>query len=241
MERETRTLGQRTAEDSGSDRPTLCIVLADDRGPLSHHVHGAIAARRWQTIETHDPLDAMLRLCLLDRMQSARAGWGLPRMQDLAILMPSKASRPSTQISQAIQQYLPDIAIWTFDSIGELALVHAGSSESAAAPPMRLVDGMSDARPTAPESRTAVRQHAEAAVKDSDSSFSPLQFPGIRQIAEIRHDAPPERLPEIRPRIELAQNELAAPEDDTVDIKDSAITRQEIAMLLEMERHEADS
>ena len=243
-ERGTRTFDRQAAEDSGSDRSTLCIVLANEGGPLSPEVHAAIAACGWQTIELHDPLEAMLRLCLLERMQLTRAGWGLPRLQNLAILLISPVHRAvATQVSQAIHHHLPEIDIWAFDSGNGMIRQFADTKKEAQNIQIRLSGGQSIdqrdiGRVNAVDS-ARIEPH-ESPAGASRSTPLPFQFPTLRQVAEVRHDMPAEPPPEIRPRVAAKDNEQSAPEDDIVVIEEPAITRQEIAMLLEMENHEAD-
>jgi len=202
---------------------------------LSDGLKSLFAARDWFAIEQHDPYLAMAELCLRERAQVARAGWGLQRMEQIAlvILEPERWPRLDELVS-AVNEYLPNATVWTAtdSDVTPLNSPDQADARPAAAPPPTL-------RYTAMANKNSISDDGPVATKMNRPN------PGLR-IAGAPQPIPP------APR--SAESANGAHDDDPTprpalmneDEADAAatsqrITREEIQMLLQDEDREAAS
>lgn len=72
-------------------------------------------ARDWFAVEQTDPYLAMAELCLRERSQTARAAWGLQRMEQVALVIAPPQYWPQLLLQEliaAVAQHLPAASIW---------------------------------------------------------------------------------------------------------------------------------
>ncbi len=82
---------------------------------LSPNLLARFTERDWFAIEHHDPYLALTELCLRERAQTARAAWGLQRMEKIALVILHPDRWPETVIADlasAVQRCLPDAAVY---------------------------------------------------------------------------------------------------------------------------------
>src|SRR5688572_14735153 len=81
---------------------------------LSPELKAIFSARDWFAVEQNDPNLAMAELCLRERAQTARAAWGLQRMEQLAlvVLEPQKWLQLD-ELATAVRTYIRCATIWT--------------------------------------------------------------------------------------------------------------------------------
>src|SRR5688572_1641165 len=95
---------------------TRAIVLSPESsapGGVSLKLSEAMSQRDWFPIEQHDPYLAMAELCLRERAQTARAGWGLQRMEHLALVIVEPSRWPALDsLIEAVGKYLTLASIW---------------------------------------------------------------------------------------------------------------------------------
>jgi hypothetical protein len=73
--------------------------------------------RDWFAVVQHDPYLALAELALRERAQTARAAWGLQRMEGLALVVVEPARWPEASMRDlfsAVRRWLPpSVTIWT--------------------------------------------------------------------------------------------------------------------------------
>jgi hypothetical protein len=109
---------------------TRVVVLRPAaRGPLDEHLKAAFTQREWFAVEHTEPHQAMAELCLREKAQTARAGWGLQRVEKSALLIidPFEFCAARSLIAAA-QRYLPQASVWTFAD-GEFTAVGKACTE----------------------------------------------------------------------------------------------------------------
>ncbi len=82
-------------------------------GALSPKLKSLFAERDWFAVVHHDPYVAMAELCLREKAQAARSGWGLQRLEKLALaIVDVKESPELSELLQAIRDYVPSATLW---------------------------------------------------------------------------------------------------------------------------------
>lgn len=124
-----------------------CVVLRQGAGELPVELRRALDARHSRTEVFNDPFRAFARLCLIERLESLRSGWGLERSSPLSLVINGDFSPASiTQLINARDQYIPTIGIeqWREGDMIEIrpALMPAVQS----APSLRTHQAVTQAR-----------------------------------------------------------------------------------------------
>jgi len=204
---------------------TRVIVLTPpppDGCGLSELLRHRFAAMDWFAIEQHDPILAMAELCLREKAQTARAAWGLQRLERIALVIAQSAywlrqGISLRELTSAVSRYLPTATIW---EIVDDEVVRIDE-------PMEQVGG-SDARPkSASTPMPQASKVAEARTQPASAHIAPPLEP-LRLVG----DADPndsKSAPPATPSMNVSAK-LVEPEDDVAD--KARITRQEIEMLL---------
>jgi hypothetical protein len=136
-----------------------CVVLTPPGEGAEAAAH--LAGRNWATIEVHDPLLAMVELCLRERAQRSRAGWGLQRIEQSALVVAHSERWPETEsLVLAATRYLPLAEVYTLDAHGLTRRGQSAESPGTAIP--------SPADPCAPPAAEAV-----AEVRQRPASLAP--------------------------------------------------------------------
>jgi hypothetical protein len=95
---------------------TRVVVLRSARdGVRDERLTALFAARDWFAIEHTNAHLAMAELCLRERAQSARAAWGLQRVEKsaLVIIEPTHGHEHADLI-RAVHRYLPSTSVWAY-------------------------------------------------------------------------------------------------------------------------------
>jgi hypothetical protein len=108
---------------TNSNEWTRVVLLAPpSSGQTSSEVgeplKSLFAARDWFAIQLSDPYQAMAELCLRERAQAARAGWGLKRLEQLALAIHQPyvwQDQVINELVDSVRQYLPSVTIWRID------------------------------------------------------------------------------------------------------------------------------
>jgi hypothetical protein len=199
---------------------TTCVLLTPASGAVSSRLHSLLAARDWQTIETADPVHAMTQLCLLERAQTARGAWGLARQQRVALLLIAPEARADLQgLIPAVRKHLPEVALWAYEG-GSLTAIHDPYAS----------DDARDTQERALLSPTVMPREKSVQAGPSRAAVA------TRSAAPPRSAPPPLRMePPAAAENEHIEAAASAPQHETADenTPDAAITRQEIAMLLD--------
>lgn len=100
-----------------------CIVLCESAGDLPAALRASLAQQKYRIELLRDPHRAFGRLCLLDRLESVRSGWGLERSGTLTLVIAGESNRQAMQqMLNARDHYLPTVGIleWRDDALVEL-------------------------------------------------------------------------------------------------------------------------
>jgi hypothetical protein len=214
---------------------TRAIVLMppppEGRG-VSDSLKSEFARRDWFVVEQHDPHLALSELCLRERAQAARSAWGLHRMEQVALVVVQpeywrQHGRELDALLAAVVRYAPSAAIWkvvdnNVHPVHERANETPPSKNSASSPPPLPV--RHDAAPSPrPVSAPPLKLAGNEVPRDSTSQSPPLRIPAVSE----------------NPLAFAAKSEDSTPQvstDEDQPVLDSRITRQEIDMLLDMNR-----
>lgn len=100
-----------TPMESTNSRMT-CVVLTSSE-QLDVGINSAFVERGWRAHLANDPLMAMADLCLLDKAQTSRSAWGLPRAEPLRLLIVEPQQwRDVASMVAAIGRHLPATDVW---------------------------------------------------------------------------------------------------------------------------------
>ncbi|MCP3903500.1 MAG: hypothetical protein GY715_07665 [Planctomycetes bacterium] len=118
-----------------------CIVLAPpDTAAGDDILEGLLRDRGYASRTLHDPLAAMVELCLMDRAHETGAAWGhASRVEPALVIVPpgdDDACRAARDLVAAVQRYLPRPRVWMYTA-GALAPLVGRTTPSPAisAPP----------------------------------------------------------------------------------------------------------
>lgn len=95
---------------------TRVVVLRPaSHDPLDEHLKSAFTQREWFAVEHTEPHQAMAELCLREKAQTARAGWGLQRVEKSSLLIIDPFEFPAARdLIAAAQRYVPGASTWTY-------------------------------------------------------------------------------------------------------------------------------
>lgn len=124
---------------------TRVVVLRPaSHGPIDQHLKTALTQREWFAVEHTEPHQALAELCLREKAQAARAGWGLQRVEKSALLIVDPFEFPAARtLIAATRKYVPTASIWTYAE-GEFTAV--GKAREAAVPSTIQPPGASTVR-----------------------------------------------------------------------------------------------
>lgn len=112
---------------------TQCIVLAPRESAEDTRLCAALDERGWDATCVHEPLDGMLETARIEHDQKSRAGWGLQRTEQVALVITHPAQWDSLdELSGAMKRYFPSVPVLWFDGSN---LVPFGDEGRAAAAP----------------------------------------------------------------------------------------------------------
>ena len=96
------------------DNATRCVLLAP-AGDVSD-VREQLVNQGWIAHTAHDPLPALAELCLLQRLDASRPGWGRTPGEALALVVvePSRWNQLPEMLSAA-RRYVPSAEIWAYE------------------------------------------------------------------------------------------------------------------------------
>lgn len=189
---------------------TTCVVLTSSE-QLDVAINSAFVERGWRAHLANDPLLAMADLCLLDKAQTSRSAWGLPRAEPLRLLIVEPQQwRDVASMVAAVRTHLPATDVWEARN-GALTRVVEAQVAPAAAP-----------APAPPQLTT------------SRPARSPSDGPGEAPVEPPMHrDPAPLRLTEAS-----APGSGPASEDES---DSPQITPEELAMLLDTEKRDSST
>lgn len=89
-----------------------CVVLRQSAGELCAELRNALDSRQYKTEILCNPYSAFARLCLIERLESVRSGWGLERGSPLSLVIDGDfAPHVMTALFHARDRYLPGVGI----------------------------------------------------------------------------------------------------------------------------------
>ncbi|MHC5027578.1 MAG: hypothetical protein ACYTGR_12560, partial [Planctomycetota bacterium] len=126
-----------------------CLTLVPDGMPISALLQSGLRDRGWSLVVRTNPADAMADLCMRERLERARAAWGLVRGIRTVLLIVCPAHWPAADLvglRRAVRTYLPDVTTVTF----EHGRIHDGPAAGigVTARETTVVRTNGDARPT---------------------------------------------------------------------------------------------
>jgi hypothetical protein len=139
---------------------TRAIVLTPEHSEagqsgISPALALVFAQRDWFPIQQHDPCLAMAELCLRERAQTARAGWGLQPMEHLALVIVEPAHWPFLEdLVLAVHRCFKHASIWVVDG-EQLRSLDDPIETASISEPSTNDPGASIAEPTPPPPQPA--------------------------------------------------------------------------------------
>jgi hypothetical protein len=107
------------AEHAGDepDKPPLSAASpgVHSAGALPESLRDAFAARDWFAVVHDDPYLALADLAVRDITQTARAAWGLQRLERLALVIVQPSVWPEAMLNDLVDaaaRHLPNASIW---------------------------------------------------------------------------------------------------------------------------------
>ena len=99
--------------------PTCSIVLAPPETADDDQLDRLLTDQDWQSVRMDDPHLAMAELCLRERAQASRAAWGLPRSEQLVLVLMIDGGETgddpeSHDLVSAVRRYLPTVSVWLY-------------------------------------------------------------------------------------------------------------------------------
>jgi len=217
---------------------TTAVLLCPEGHSQNEPVRRELDEQGWTINPIHHPHLAMAELCVLEKDQRSRSAWGLPRADQLALVIDWPQAAPELEpLLTAVARYLPSVQVW---------LVGGGAVTSPTGEPM-------------PPTPTAVAAPIESPRLDEPSHVEPEPQPEARPFSfsaslssqESSHGGMGARSVGGAPPLHLVHADLplpAQPARATTDVEQDQseepaeavqrITREEIDMLLHQEAEE---
>lgn len=177
---------------------------------LSEALRAEFEKRDWFAVVEHDPHLALAELALREKAQSARAAWGLQRMEGLALVIvePKRwADETVADLCAAIRRWLPAATIWSasgdrIDAINNppcskvksnsRTASHNSSTSNARPTSPRVfdLDALVAALPRGPVSTNGFADAASAPSSSSPASppAAPIPAPNVAEPGRLSRD-----------------------------------------------------
>jgi hypothetical protein len=206
---------------------TRCVVLLPVEGELNGRLAAAVAARHWSASTHHDPYQALVELGLRDKAQASRAAWGLQPSERAVLLLGERDLLRRGHIDcdaliDAVRRFLPRVEIFEF-AAGRLLETPGGPSR----------DGGTD-EPDRADHRSLAASHAPD--RPTRAPAAPPEPPAPPDPPRLVHPPEPETVDDAPPRNGVApRDEDVEAEREEAEASPTAVTREEIDMLLELD------
>lgn len=128
-------------------------------------------AGQWQAHEADDPLAALAELCLLDRTQKSRVGWGQQQIEGLALVVVEPTRWPQLDaMLAAARRYVPQADLWSYvdGTLCPLASGHEPVTQPTAKDKDPTHRAASESKPSPPSDTPQITQEEIAMLLDND-------------------------------------------------------------------------
>ena len=152
---------------------TRCVLLTPTGGggePLRTLLDRRTAGQ-WEAHEADEPLAAFAELCLLDRTQKSRVGWGQQQVEGLALVVVEPTRWPQLDaMLAAARRYVPQADLWSYvdGTLSPLASGHEPVTQPTAKDTGPTHRAASESKPSPPSDTPQITQEEIAMLLDND-------------------------------------------------------------------------